>query len=208
MKHEIPQQNEGREMDAYESVNFTDVAQANEFYEKVRSRLMNINKWHELAKLPMATFVYLNPLGLETRDSPKVGGFIRIDIPGPGLPSTDGYDYVRIENIDESKEENFQALTITLRPSDNPEHQSGEDTQHFFKNIATSTLQIQRVDTNINASYYGRNEVINLDVDSVPDKIRNLVIGLGAKLGASFPQWKSLLKGVIDTNELESDPRN
>jgi len=47
--------------------------------------------------------------------------------------------------------------------------------------------------------------VINLDVDLLSDKLRNLLIGIGAKLGASFPQWKSLLKGIMDTNPRQDD---
>lgn len=205
MDHKIPEQREGRKMDALESVNFTSQKEAKRFYMIARSRLLNINQWYELAKLPAATFEYLDKIGHVSLGPPKIGGYLKINIPGPGLPSTDGYDYVRIENIEETDEENLQILTITLRPSLNPQEKAPEYTQHFFKDIATSTLQIQRIKENVHALYYGRNEVINLDVDSLTDKIRNLLIGLAAKLGASFPQWKSLLKGIIDTNADNND---
>jgi len=205
MDHKIPQQRDGRKMDALESINFSNLEEAKRFYTIARHRLLHINNWYDLAKLPIATFSYLDKNGQASLGHPKIGGYLKINIPGPGLPSTAGYDYVRIENIEETDDENLQILTITLRPSSNPLINDPEHIQHFFKEMATSTLQVQRINKNVNAFYYGRNEVINLDVDSLSDKIRNLFIGIGAKLGASFPQWKSLLKGIMDTNPRQGD---
>lgn len=200
MKHEIPTQHDGRKMDASESISFANLADAKQFYDVVRNRLLRISHWYQVAELPMATFTHLDKAGQATLQAPHLGDYIQIDIPGPGLPSTDGFDYVQIERIDESNDPNLQALTITLRPCSNPLSPHDAETKHFLQNIATSTLQIQRINNSINANYFGRNEVINLEVDALSDKIRNFVIGAGAKLGASFPQWKSLLKGLLNTN--------
>jgi len=205
MNHKIPEQKDGRKMDALESINFTKEEEAKRFYMVTRHRLLNINNWCELAKLPIATFSYIDKDGEAGPEHPRIGGYVKIKIPGPGLPSTDGYDYVRIENIEETDEASLQILTITLRPSQNPLLKEPGHIQHFFKEMATSTLQVQRISKNVNAFYYGRNEVINLDVDLLSDKLRNLLIGIGAKLGASFPQWKSLLKGIMDTNPRQDD---
>ncbi|WP_270088975.1 hypothetical protein [Sphingobacterium sp. SYP-B4668] len=205
MKHEIPTQHDGRKMDASESISFAHLADAKQCYDVVRSRLLCISHWYQIAELPMATFTHLDNVGQATLQTPNIGDYIQIDIPGPGLPSTDGFDYVQIERIDESNDPNLQALTITLRPCVNPLSAHDDETKHFFKNIATSTLQIQRINNSINANYFGRNEVINLEVDALSDKIRNFIIGAGAKLGASFPQWKSLLKGLLNTNISTSD---
>jgi len=46
--------------------------------------------------------------------------------------------------------------------------------------------------------YAGRNEIINVDNENMSDNIRNYLVGLAAKMGASYPQWKSLLKGMAD----------
>jgi len=200
MKHEIPPQHEGRQMDATKSVSFALAIEAQHFYYVVCDRILAIDNWHAIAKLPMASFTHLDNGGRAISRAPKEGDYIQIDIPGPGLANTDGYDYVKVERIDESKEEHFQALTLTLRPCSSPLDQSDVETKHFFQNIATSTLQILRVENSIHAHYFGRNEVLNLDVLSFSDKLRNFVIGIGAKLGASFPQWESLLTGLLDTN--------
>jgi len=207
MKHQIPTQEEGRKMDAMECLEFQSLLEAETFYNILQERLFTINNWYKIAKLPMASFNYLDSSGLPNTDKPKIGGYLRINIPSPGLPSTDGYDYVRITNIDQTDNRKHQIVTITLSPSENPLSEEKETTQHFFKNIASSTIQIQRIDKKVFANYFGRNEVINLEVNTLPDKIRNLIIGVGAKLGASFPQWKSLLKGLMDL-DLQHDTRD
>lgn len=71
------------------------------------------------------------------------------------------------------------------------------ETKHFFKNLATSTFQVKREGKTVQANYYGRNEMTNLQLDSFVDRLRDIFVALGAKLGASFPQWKALVKGIL-----------
>jgi hypothetical protein len=52
------------------------------------------------------------------------------------------------------------------------------------------------------AEYHGRNELVNKDVDKITDKLRNIVVGLAAKLGMSFSQWKSLIEGLVDKKDI------
>lgn len=33
------------------------------------------------------------------------------------------------------------------------------------------------------------------------DNVRNTLVGWGAKLGLSYPQWKSLVKGLLDYHQ-------
>lgn len=200
MKHTIPQQVEGREMNASENLTFENNIAAKEFYKILYERLLNINEWHTLLPIPMTRFIHLNSAAVSTTIRPQEGDYVKIDIPGPGLPTTDGFDYVQIVRIDQSDQPDHQALTLTLRPCPSPTKSMDSEIQHFFQNIATSTLQIQRIGEFVTANYFGRNEVINIDVASLSDKIRNLIIGLGAKMGASFPQWKLLLKGLMQTS--------
>jgi len=47
------------------------------------------------------------------------------------------------------------------------------------------------------ARYHGRNEGVNTDTDSMIDNMRNAAVGLGAKFGLSYPQWKSLVAGLV-----------
>jgi len=43
---------------------------------------------------------------------------LRIDIPGPGLPSADGYDWVRVEKLTQEQEMETSNFIITLKDAD------------------------------------------------------------------------------------------
>ena len=204
MKHNIPTQKKGRQLDTSQSISFQNNQQAKDFYHIVRNRLLNINAWYQVAKLPLASFQLLDHIGQPKEQNPAIGDYLRINVPGPGLQSTDGYDIVHIDNIEETNEENLQIVTITLRPSMDPTAVQDHEIKHFFSNLATSTLQIKRNEKTIEANYFGRNEVINLDMDHLSEKVRNLLIGVGAKLGFSFPQWKSLMSGLVNNDIITS----
>ncbi|MGY0037116.1 hypothetical protein [Pedobacter sp. NJ-S-72] len=40
----------------------------------------------------------------------------------------------------------------------------------------------------------------NTDTSHLTDHIRNTLVGWTAKIGLSYPQWKSLVKGIVETN--------
>jgi len=204
MKHHIPTQKKGRQLNTSESISFHNSQEAKDFYHIVRNRLLNINEWYRVASLPLASFQLLDHTGQPKAKNPAIGDFIRINVPGPGLQSTNGYDIVHIDNIEETNEKNLQIVTITLRPSLDPTAEQDHEIKHFFTELATSTLQVKRNEKTIEANYFGRNEVINLDMDHLSEKIRNLLIGVGAKLGFSFPQWKSLMSGLVNDDIISS----
>lgn len=197
MKHFIPAQHEGKDMDISDSVEFENEIQAKNFYLEAKNRLLEINNWDQVAKVPVSTFEHLDAFGKHSEERPQEGDFVKIDIPGPGLWTSSGYDYVQIEQINESSDSSHDLITLTLRPSAMPHHEDDHETKHFFKNMATSSFQIKRDGKTVEASYFGRNEMMNLDLDSILDRLRNLFVALGAKLGASYPQWKSLIAGIL-----------
>src|SRR5690606_2562534 len=105
--------------------------------------------------------------------------------------------WVRVEKIVDDKSDDNKLCSVTLRPTSNPKN-GDKETAHFFKRLATSTLQVKCEDCKIIAEYHGRNELINTETDDLTDKIRNALVGLGAKLGLSYSQWKSLIEGMVD----------
>lgn len=197
MEHQIPHQHDGKKMDIEDSKEFDNDILAKIFFVKAKSRLLNINNWYEIAELPASTFEHLDFFGKQSNDDPQEGDFIKIDIPGPGLNSTGGYDYVQIEQISQTYEEDLEVISITVRPSSSPTSDDDHETKHFFKNMASSTFQVKRKGKTVEANYYGRNEVMNLELDSFIDRLRNIFVALGAKMGASFPQWNALIKGIL-----------
>lgn len=194
---DIPAQHTGKQLDLEAKVVLPDAESAHAFFMLAKHRLLDVNRWFELAEIPLSTFVLTDPYGGEAvKSRPAERDKIRIDIPGPGPSTGDGYDWVVVEKITEI---NDTLCSLTLRPTDNPLKLSDE-TAHFFDEQATSTLIVERKGLEVIARYHGRNEVANTDTDSMVDNTRNAAVGLGAKLGLSYPQWKSLIEGLVKRN--------
>ncbi|NGM61696.1 hypothetical protein G5B30_07170 [Sphingobacterium sp. SGG-5] len=197
----IPEQFTGKTLDYKQSVDFTSTLQADDFFMKARLKLLDVNHWHHIAKGVSAVFSIVDEQGTQlSHRLVEKNDFIKIDIPGPGLPSSDGFDWVKVEDVVEEHFADLKRIALTLRPCPDPSHE-GTDTAHFFKNIATSSIIIKQKETSVCLQYAGRNEVINMENESNLDKVRNFIIGLGAKMGASFPQWKALIDGLSQREE-------
>lgn len=209
MKNTIPEQFTGKSLDYQKSVEFTSGAEADHFFIAARHKLMDVNNWHHITKGLSAVFSVTDENGRQVHKLIEKDDFIKIDIPGPGLPSSDGYDWVRVENMEEEHFPNLKRLILTLRPCADPTNPgTDKDTAHFFKNVATSSILIEQKGHEVYLRYAGRNEVINMENESNLDKIRNFIIGLGAKMGASFPQWKALIDGLGTSDHSDQERRS
>lgn len=196
----IPLQFKGSEMNAVEETVMDSEEKAIQFFELIKSRLLNVNKWGELSELPLSTFRLANKQGQEIEGQAKEGNYLKIDIPGPGTKTGQGFDWVIVESIQSEKDEESEYLSMRVRPAANP---SGENTEiaHFLENDATSTFQVKRIGTIITAEEHGRNEIPNTHTEKTMDNIRNSMVGWSAKLGMSYPQWKSLVKGLLNQHK-------
>ncbi|PVH25349.1 hypothetical protein [Sphingobacterium corticibacter] len=192
----IPEHKKGKRVDCSSSAEFSTTEEAKEFFLVAKERLLGINDWNEVAVLPSSVFQLADSKGAHLEREAQEGDLVKIDILGPGLPSSDGYDWVRIEQILEEIIAKSQKVSITLRPTTDPT-QPNEGIAHFFKNIATSTIVLEQQDKEVSAQYAGRNELINDENEGIADTIRNALIGLGVKLGGSYPQWKALVAGLV-----------
>lgn len=199
MKHSIPPQHDGKQLDHFAEITFDNDKQSRDFYQIARSRLLHPYEWYRIAKVPGATFVLADKSGRKLIRKMREGDFLQIDIPGPGSSVGDGYDWVLIEEIrDQIGNPSEESCYVTVRPAANPKSDDYGEIAHFFEKMATSTFLIKRVHTNVRAEYHGRNEVINLDTSKLSDKLRNSLVGIMAKLGLSTPQWKGLIEGFVD----------
>lgn len=196
MKNIIPPHQDGKKLDCFDTIEFASPAEAQAFYGVARQRLLHVQRWAAITDIPSATFRLLDSQNQEPDRPAAVGDFIRIDIPGPGLPSSNGYDWVRVEAVDEDTADDYQRTVLTLRPAPDPTNQN-TDTAHFFTNLATSTLIVEQRSNVVTAQYAGRNEHVNTENQAVADNLRNFLVGLTAKMGASFPQWKSLVVAIV-----------
>ncbi len=196
MENPIPQQTEGSEMDITAHASFNDEINAQAFYQLAKQRLLAVHNWHQVCEVPVSTFMPTDQYGVEINRTVQEGDFLKIDIPGPGTTTGEGFDWVRVEKIMEQNEMQEEQISITVRPSANP-NSTTDDIAHFFQDTATSTFQVIRKGNEVYAEVHGRNELANTKTAQLTDNVRNTLVGWSAKLGLSFPQWKSLVNGLV-----------
>lgn len=192
----IPTQYTGKQLDVVEKIELPSEVVAMSFFKLVKRRFLCVNQWGEIAQLPMSTFKLTDNSGDEISRLASKGDYIKIDIPGPGSSAGNGYDWVYVEELVEKEGEEVELVVMRVRPASNPQSQQS-DVAHFLEDTATSTFQIKRIGNTVYAEEHARNENANTNTDQFVDNVRNAVIGLGAKLGLSYPQWKSLVIGLL-----------
>lgn len=192
----VPPQNEGSQTNTEAVETLPTEADAREFFEVVKNRLLNVNSWHDYAGKGTADFQLTDAQGREVERTAQKGDHFKIDIPGPGSVSGEGYDWVQIEEIAEEHTEAEDSIAIRVRPASNPQNDK-PDVAHFFTSAATSNFMVSRKGTEVKAAVYGRNEKPNTEAEAVVDKARNAAVATGATSGFSNIQWKSLVTGLL-----------
>jgi hypothetical protein len=196
----IPEQTTGIATNTESETLLPDEDAAKRFFEVVRQRLLHVNGWQKLAGEATASFQLTDAAGEPVDRTPQPGDHLKIDIPGPGSQSGDGYDWVQIEVVEEEHEPDSDCQLIRVRPATNPTNDKA-DVAHFFSEEATSSFVVKREGTKITAGVYGRNEKPNTAAETIVDKIRNTTIATGAISGFAKIQWKSLVNGLVRESE-------
>lgn len=196
----IPQQQTGSETNTEASVEFDSEQEAKKFYQLVKQRLLSINCWHQIAGENAAHFALTDVHGNNITGEPKKGDHLKIDVPGPGSKSGEGYDWVQIESIIIETIENEESIALLVRPAPNPLNEN-KDVAHFLSKEATSSFIVNRKNNKITAGVYGRNEKQNFHAEKIIDKARNTALAIGGLLGFAKIQWKSLVNGLISTGQ-------
>jgi hypothetical protein len=191
----VPDQHTGAKTDAEHKIIAENSEQAGKIYERARQRLLDVNHWHELCGKASAKFTLTDDNGNEVSRPAQINDHFKINIPAPGNTAGEGYDWVKIEAIEES--ENGQMIAVRVRPAPDP-RTPGEEIAHFFKDAATSTFTVERTGNEVMARVHGRNEEPNTTAEKVLDKVRNAIVAIGAMIGLSTPQWQSLVKGLLE----------
>ncbi len=194
----IPPQETGNQLDTSDSVSLTSSNEAHVLFERAVQRLLHVNRWSEIAGPLSADFRLTDGEGRLIDGPAQPGHHFRIDIPGPGPVEGKGYDWVKVEALDDERNAggDEESVTLRVRPSPDPETQSS-DVAHFFKDYATSSFRVERKGNQVIASVHGRNEIPNVSVESGIDKIRNIAVASGAVAGMAVPQWKGLVHGLL-----------
>jgi hypothetical protein len=192
----VPKQKEGIKSDTGHSVTCLSEKEAAEKFQSSANRLLNINE-----RLTDRNGKPVNRLA-------GLGDYFRINIPGPGSATGKGYDWVKIETIDDHRDPTGakEEVSFRVRPAANPTTIE-KDTAHFFSNGATSTFSVTRNKKTITAAVHGRNESPNIRSDRSVDKLRNAVVATGAISGLAKLQWKKLVKGILGNGHSRSASR-
>jgi len=195
---EIPKQLQGESSDIEDHVETSTPRQAHSTFVDASRRLLNINQWQELSGPLSAVFHLTDEHGLEVDRVARAGDYLRINIPGPGTTTGEGYDWVRIESIDGKPDPagDHESLIVRVRPAPSPVN-AEPDVAHFFDDAATSTFMIERYGLRVVASVHGRNELPNKNVERTTDKLRNTVVANAATSGMAAYQWGLLTKGIL-----------
>lgn len=195
----VPGQRKGAETNVVEKVTAGSLGEARQIFEAAKRRLCDINNWHKLCGIASAVFSLSDQQGNKIEREGRQGDLVKIDVPGPGSQAGNGYDWVRIEAIEDHSNGNadHETFMLRVRPTANPQKLE-KGTAHFYTSDATSTYIIERHGTIVTAAEYGRNEKPNADAGTAMDKVRNTLMGLGGISGISKLQWKSLVKGLLE----------
>ncbi|RYY39322.1 MAG: hypothetical protein EOO08_10775 [Chitinophagaceae bacterium] len=194
----MPQQEAGGQSNTEARRSLVDDAAAQSFYERVRQRLLHVNGWQALAGAGTAAFQLTDAQGNDAHRPVQTGDHFKIDIPGPGSDTGDGFDWVRVEAVEEGESEGCPYTAIRVRPATNPNNERN-DVAHFFSEEATSNFIVRREGNTVIAAVHGRNEKPNAAAETLIGKVRNFLFGSGAIAGGSKLQWNALVDGLVAT---------
>src|SRR5688572_27719675 len=192
----VPKQRTGKAIDVTGSLTLKDEDEAKAFFSVVKNRLQNVNEWADLSGNLSATFQLADADGREVSRNLQQGDYFKIDIPGPGSKTGDGYDWVQIEDVENKSSSNEDSFSFRVRPSDNPRN-SNQDVAHFYSPESTSTFTVSRKGCNVDVAIRDRNTKPNKTADSPVDKIRDSIVGAMGVLSFSKIQWQSLVDGLL-----------
>lgn len=196
----VPEQHTGVEIIADSAVTFSTTDEAKHFYDVAKQRLLHVNNWHEVAGALSASFQAFDREVKEIDGPVQEGYYMRVDIPGPGSPAGDGYDWVQIETVKEVSEAEVQSVGFRVRPTNHPQH-PGDQIAHFYDEDSTSNFIVTREGKTVTASVIDRNTKRNDDTETLADTIRDTSVAIFAIGMFSKAQWQSLAEGIVETNK-------
>lgn len=196
----LPAQKEGSSSDTVAQQQFDSTAEAARFYQVVKSRLLDVNNWQQHAGSGTAQFQLTDAAGAPVSRPVEEKDYFKIDIPGPGSRTGDGFDWVQVASVSELHKDDQEELRIEVHPASNPTN-SRTDVAHFFSAEATSCFIAKRVDKTVFAEVHGRNEKPNTEAETLVDKARNVLMASGAVAAFSKIQWKLLVDGLVKRND-------
>ncbi|MBA4053607.1 MAG: hypothetical protein C0490_02745, partial [Marivirga sp.] len=158
--------------------------------------LSNVNSWHTIAGGLTAKFQLVNNKGKTVERPVRKGDYFKIDIPGPGTHTGEGFDWVVVEEMESMSSQEEEFFAFRVRPTDNPLNEN-QDVAHFYSPESTSTFTVTRIGNKITAGIYDRNIKPNEDAGFTMDKIRDTIVAVAGLVTLSKIQWQRLTDGLL-----------
>ena len=128
-----PAHTKGKFVDAEHAVEEPTLEEAIVTYNRACARMLNPPVWEQLTAGKNVSFKLATENEDEVQRLAKEGDYFKIDLPGPGSASGQGYDWVIVEPIEENTSpEADDSLAMRLRACSNP-HTEAESVAHFFQ---------------------------------------------------------------------------
>jgi hypothetical protein len=197
----VPEQITGLSSFTYSRIKCRNNSHVAACYTMAAQRLWNVNQWNAYAGKATATFQLFDETGNSVNRPVQKGDYLRINIPGPNNPDTDGGDWVQVIQTGKRTADEKALTFMTVKTAANPMIRTMQPT-HFFDRPATSTFVVYRKQLTIMAAVFGRNEHSNLQSPNLFTKIRNWFVFIGAQLGLANLQWKALTHGLLNMKEI------
>lgn len=192
----VPVQVTGQNTVTYSRYMARNRIRAEEYYAIAAHRLLEVNQWQQWAGKATTAFQLVDAQGREQYRPVQKGDYIRIGIPAPGNPDGKGDDWVWVQDVGERTTGQQRLTFVTVRAALSPLKQD-DSAAHFFDRTATSTFIVYQENCELIAAVYGRNEHPNMNSGNLITRLRNWLVYIGARLGLSALQWKSLTKGLL-----------
>lgn len=183
----------------YQSENsYPDEEKARRAFEKSKAKLFNVNRWSKLPE-PTSTFELHKSNGTPVKSKkPRVGDFIKIDLPGP-TPE----NWVKVVQVKENK----SMASFTVSPSEDPRGKDGE-IEHFFIKEATSEFRVELLGNTIKGFEIGKKEGINNEgYEAGKRSLINTLIAEGGWAGFQKYQWNKVTDYFVHKLEIERKER-
>ncbi|MGD1317706.1 hypothetical protein [Chryseobacterium sp. 2R14A] len=171
----VPQHFKGSFHDTESTIKIEKSEEIEAKYNVLKQRLFSVNNWRRYCPESTTDFKLHDASGIMVERLPKIGDYIRIDIPGPGGSDGRSFDWVQILMIDADFSDR---VMIQCRPSTDPAKKNSRKIAHFYSHASTSTFIVSKQGNILKAGIYGRNEYPNLK-SGFFNSLRNVFIAMG-----------------------------
>lgn len=180
--------------DSFEIKNFNSINECNLFFKNLQKVFLNINCWENFFHRT-STFQVTDSFGNDKFSRIAIGDFVKIKIPGPKSKFGEGFDWVKISEVEFHFSAECEYFCMVLSPSNKP----GSDvTSHFFQSCAKNYFTIKNYGHLITAEVHGRNEILNYKDLPIWDQCRNFLTANGGIFGFSKIHWKQWCVNILD----------